>query len=88
MADQRTRDRAEDERRHPIEIEPRRARAGFFGRPIFYVLIAGLVLVILAFLIIWFVIPPPRGANHATFLIEHQARTLAFAPELDRSSFG
>jgi hypothetical protein len=55
-----TRDRAADARKHPIEINPERARGGRRGLPVLYVLISGTVLVVIAFLIIYFVIQP-RG---------------------------
>lgn len=60
MADHRieTRDRAAEARKHPIEIDPGRARGGQPGIPVLYVLVTGTVLVIAAFLIVYFVIQP------------------------------
>lgn len=58
-----------------LKTTPKRARAGFRGIPVLYVLIAGTALIIIAFLIIWFVMYPPRGGNHATFLMQPQTGT-------------
>ncbi|MFZ0559134.1 MAG: hypothetical protein WAN31_08995 [Methylovirgula sp.] len=60
MADHRVeaRDRAADARKHPIEIDTLRARGGRRGVPVLYILIAGTILVVVAFLIIYFVMRP------------------------------
>jgi hypothetical protein len=62
MADRRVeeRGRAAEARKHPIEIDTKRARGGRRGMSVLYVLVGGTALVIVAFLIIYFVIQP-RG---------------------------
>lgn len=77
MTDRRieTRDRAADAKEHPIEISTRRARGGFRGLPMLYVVIISTALIVIAFLIIWLVIASPRGASHATFLTQPQMGT-------------
>jgi hypothetical protein len=49
-----TRDRSEEARSRPIEINAKRAR-GIAGRSVLYVLIAATALIVVAFLVIYFV---------------------------------
>jgi hypothetical protein len=50
-----TRDRSEEARNRPIEINAKRARGGLPGVPVLYVLIAATALIVVAFLVIYFV---------------------------------